>query len=140
MTAIAPTGNGYGEDFQIWSDTFGNTFLNRFEFKIVLIESDDHIIGFFAYACKDNTFMMLEIQFSNAYQGKYGIFRKLYHFVTKDLPNDLMYVEAYANNNNAKSIAVLSKLGLKNVGTNKTGMSFHFKGTYKDYLLWLNDK
>ncbi len=138
MTVLAPTGNSRDEDFRRWSNTFGDAFVKRMEWEIVLIESDGIVIGFFAYSCKDNTFQMQEIQFSEAYKGKYGVFRKLYSFVTEHLPTDLLYVEAYAYKNNAKSIAVLTRLGLTNTEAHPSGRTFHFKGTYEDYLSWLN--
>ncbi len=138
MIAIAPTGNDYDEDYRFWSNAFGNVFIERTERKIVLIQTENKVIGFFSYSCIDNTFKMEEIQFLSEYKGRYGLFRKLYNFVTSDLPSDLIYVEAYANKNNIKSISILNRLGLKNIGTNKNETSFHFKGTYQDYLSWLN--
>ncbi len=137
MSVIAPTGNSYDEDFHAWSDVFGHAFVERIERSMVLIEADGILVGFFAYACKDHTFRMEEIQFSEEYKGKYGLFRRLYDFVTNDLPEDLLYVEAYAHTSNTKSIAVLHTLGLKNIGTTPNGNCFHFKGAYEDYLSWL---
>ncbi len=138
MSVIAPSENSYDEDFRCWLDTFGKTFCNRAEWEIVIIESEEKIGGFFAYSCKDNTFTMQEIQFADSIKGKDRIFRKLYCFVTDSLPADLTYIEAYAHKNNEKSIAILRRLGLKNISTNKNGECYHFKGDYEDYLLWLN--
>ncbi len=83
---------------------------------------------------------MKEIQISADHQGNYGIFRTLYRCVTKDLPGNLKFVEAHANKNNEKSIAILNRLGLKQTRTNQTGTSFYFTGTYEDCLIWLNGK
>ncbi len=140
MNVIAPTENSYEDDFKSWCDSFGNAFINRSEWKTVLIELDNGIVGFFAYACSNDTFLMEEIQFSDGCKGKHGIFRKLYNYVTKDLPKDLLYVEAYAHKSNEKSIAILNRLGLICIGNNQSGNCYHFKGTYADYLSWLGNR
>ena len=83
--------------------------------------------------------MMEEIQFIPEYQGK-GIFRELYGFVLNNIRNDLAFVEAYASINNQKSIGILEKFGLSNMGFNKNGRSYHFKGKFSDLIKWYESK
>ncbi len=136
MTAIAPTGNTREEDYKCWYEGV-NSGLKRDERQIVLIKDGKMIVGFFQYYTNADTFMMEEIQFKPAYQGK-GIFRELYGFVLKNIRSNLNFVEAYANKNNHKSIAILQRLGLSKIGANKSGSSFHFKGIYSELLKWYN--
>lgn len=138
MTVIAPTGNTREEDFNLWLGAVSGG-LQREERQIILIKDNDNIIGFFQYYTNADTFMMEEIQFKPEYQGK-GIFRDLYGFVFSNIKKDIEYVEAYASIKNAKSIGILEKFGLSNIGLNKNGRSYHFKGKYADLKKWYEAK
>ncbi len=81
--------------------------------------------------------MMEEIQFKSEYQGK-GVFRKLYSFVFSNIKSDIDFIEVYANKNNVKSIGILEKFGLSNIGLNGNGRSYHFHGSYDDLIMWYN--
>ena len=138
MEKIAPTGNTREEDYKCWYEGVREG-LKRDERQIVLIENKDRIVGFFQYYTNADTFMMEEIQFIPEYQGK-GVFRALYAFLLSHIKEDIQFVEAYANTSNHKSIGILKKLGLSEIGTNKSGNSYHFKGNYSDLLKWFMGK
>ena len=112
MSIIAPTGNTYEEDYISWSKA------NAEEIKspqrgIILIHANNEIVGFFKYSIPSNeVFFMEEIQISIEYQQRYGIFRLLYLYMAKILPDSIEYVYAYSNKRNLKSQAILQKLGL----------------------------
>ena len=134
MTIIAPTGNSRQEDYKCWYEavSFG---LQRKERQIILIKDYDKIIGFFQYYINSDTLMMEEIQFKAEYQGK-GLVRKLYSFVDSSIKTDYEFVEAYANTKNSRSIGMLGKFGLSNIGMNKNGNSYHFKGKKEALKTW----
>lgn len=138
MTVIAPTGNSREEDFVLWSDAVSDG-LKREERQIILIKDNANLVGFFQYYTNADTFMMEEIQFKSEYQSK-GVFRELYGFILKNIRNDLNFIEAYANVNNQKSIGILEKFGLLNIGLNKNGHSYHFKGNFVDLIKWYESK
>ena len=138
MTVIAPTGNSREKDFSLWSDAVSDG-LQKTERQIILIKDNETLVGYFQYYTNADTFMMEEIQFRPEYRGK-GIFRNLYGFVLQNICNDLDYVEAYANINNLKSIAILENFGLSNVGLNKNGRSYHFKGQFTSLIKWYESK
>ena len=138
MTKIAPTGNTLEEDFRMWFSAISSG-LQRDERQIILIKDSENVVGFFQYYTNKDTFMMEEIQFKPEYQGK-GIFRELYGFVFETIRNDLRFVEAYANICNKKSIGILGKLGLDNIGLNKNGHSYHFKGEFDSLVEWYEKK
>lgn len=136
MTAIAPTGNSREEDFILWFDAVRDG-LQKAERQIILIKDDEGLIGFFQYYTNADTFMMEEIQIKPEYHGK-GVFKELYGFLVLQIGRDIKFVEAYANISNSKSICILEKLGLTNIGLNKNGRSYHFKGNYSGLLEWLD--
>lgn len=138
MSVIAPTGNSRKEDFILWSDAVGDG-LQKPERKIILIKEKENLIGYFQYYTNTDTFMMEEIQLRSEYHGK-GVFRELYGFILNSIKADLEFVEAYANMNNKKSIAILKKLGLINSGLNKNGHSYYFKGNFLDLIKWYENK
>ena len=138
MTVIAPTGNTREKDFACWSDSVSEG-LERAERKIVLIKRYNELIGFFQYFTNEDTFRMEEIQLKPEYHGK-GIFRKLYGFILPKIDDSIEFVDAFANIQNEKSIAILEHLGLENVGLNKNGRSYHFKGQLKKLKEWYENE
>ena len=134
MTKIAPTGNTLDEDFEMWLSCAGEA-LQREERHIILIKDNEVVVGYFQYYTNEDTFMMEEVQFKSEYQSK-GIFRDLYGFVLENVKPDLKFVEAYASISNKKSIGILERFGLKNIGLNKNGRSYHFKGDFVDLVKW----
>ncbi len=137
MSVIAPTGNSRDEDFKEWYRAVGEGLKKDNRQIILILEREtDEIIGFFQYYTTADTFMMEEIQIRSEYRGKDNIFRDLYRFVFDHICDDLLYVEAYANKLNRKSIGILGKLGLKIIGENKNATSFHFQGKFDDLIGW----
>ena len=76
---------------------------------------------------------MEEIQIKKEFQ-KNGLFSTFYKWLVRQLPKDILNVEAYANKMNHKSQSVLKHLGLIEMGENKNGNSFYYKGKYIDLL------
>lgn len=134
MTKISPTGNALKEDFKMWLGCI-NEALQTDERQIILINDKTSVIGYFQYSVNEDVFFMEEFQLRPEYQG-IGIFRALYGFVLADIKADLRCVKAYASISNKKSIGILEKLGLKNVGLNKNGRSYRFEGEFTDLIKW----
>ena len=132
MNKIAPTGNSYEEDLAFWLSCVSPA-LEKDPRRILLLYDGDEIAGFFQYFVNNGLFMMEEIQFRDRYQGT-GVFGELYAYLTRIIPKDTEFVEAYANKGNHKSIAVLNHLGLEIIGENKNGISYHFRGRYETIL------
>ena len=137
MEKIAPTGNTRAEDFRCWYEAVSDG-LSRDNRQIVLIKDAEYIIGFFQYYTNENTFMMEEIQFKPEYQGT-NVFRNLFGFLIGNIGEDLEFTEAYANTENLKSAGILRHLGLSEIGMNKNGRSFHFRGRYRDLVKWYKE-
>jgi RimJ/RimL family protein N-acetyltransferase len=134
MSIIAPTDNSYNEDFEIWS-SYLTPAMQKEQRQMVLMYVDNKLVGYFQYYINGdtNSLMMEEIQIEKAFQGT-GLFSEFYNWLIKSLPKNIMYVEAYANKKNLKSQSILKHLGLVEIGENKNGNSFYFKGAYVDLL------
>ena len=132
MSEIAPIGNSYEENLSFWLSCVSSE-LEKESRRILLIYDGDEIAGFFQYFVNNGLFMMEAIQLRDRYKGT-GVFGELYAYLTRVLPKDTEFVEAYANKGNHKSIAVLNHLGLEIVGENKSGISYHFRGRYETIL------
>lgn len=134
MSLIAPTGNSYQEDLEVWRSYIVPDMQNE-QRQIVLMYVDNTLAGFFRYSINVDTYslMMEEIQIKKAFQGT-GLFSAFYKWLMQELPKDILYVEAYANKRNYKSQAILKHLGLVQLGENKNGLSFYYKGNYADLL------
>ena len=132
MRVIAPTGLTYEEDRAQWLSCVPPA-LEKEARQIILIYNRDELIGFFQYyvTADHSTFMMEELQFKPAYHGS-GLFGDLYRYLIPRLPADIQAMEAYADKRNAKSLAVLTHLGLTVVGENKNGISYHLRGSYAE--------
>lgn len=129
MSAVAPTGNSYDEDYKTWSESAVPAWREG-KRSVILIFCEDKLCGFFQYFVNDTTFRMDEIQFKKEYQGC-GLFAELYHYLTTVIPAGTRYVEAFARKENLKSQGILEHLGLSVVGESKNGNSLHFRGEYK---------
>lgn len=135
MNAIAPTGNRFEEDFCIWFAAM-EEMIQADTRRILLIREDGEIVGYFQYNVENDLFKMEEFEIAPLYQGTKGIFRAVYAKLMTELAPAPAQVEAYANKKNAKSCGILSHLGLKIVGENRSGRSWHFRGTYADLVKW----
>lgn len=140
MSVIAPFKNSYEVEEADWLRLYGGAFKNRAERKIVVVETQGHIKGFFGYCAAGEVFDMEEIQFSPEIQGKNGFFRQLYGLVLDKLPDAVKYVEACANKENIKSQAILARLGLKRTGQDDEKGILFFRGELADLLDWFNKR
>ncbi len=134
MRAIAPTGNSYDEDLAIWRSCIVSEMGNE-QRQIILMYVNNVLAGWFQYYIDvdGNSLMMEEIQIKQVFQGT-GLFSAFYKWLVRQLPNDILYVEAHADKRNYKSQAILEYLGLAKLGENKNGISFCYKGKYADLL------
>lgn len=134
MTLIAPTGNSYNADYNIWCSNIIPA-IKKEQRQIVLMYSDSTLAGYFQYYINadTNSLMMEEIQIKNEFQGT-GLFSEFYRWMIKQLPDNLLYAEAYANKKNYRSMGILEHLGLIRSGENNNGNSFYYKGSYADFI------
>lgn len=139
MSKIAPTGNSPEEEFRLWYSAVREGLrTERRQIILIRTAAQGELIGFFQYFTNETTFMMEEIQLIPTAHGC-GIFRALYAFLLSRIPPDLIYAEAYAHRQNAKSQRILARLGLSVIGENTDGTILHFRGAFADLLHWYGD-
>ena len=134
MNIIAPSGNSYEEDFSRWCANVIPAMQKK-QRQIVLMYVDDVLAGYFQYYINVDTrgLMMEEIQIKKEFQGS-GLFSKFYQWLVQQLPKDILYVEAFANQMNDKSQKILVHLGLVKTQMGECGDLDYFKGQYADLL------
>ena len=130
MNTIMPTGNSFDEDFSVWM-TYAVPTMQEKNRKVIFLYADDMLVGYFQYSlnAESGSLFMEEMQIRTEYQGS-GLFSAFYSWLVRQLPDSIQTVEAYAGKINYKSQAVLEHLGLRKVGENRTGKSYHYKGDY----------
>ena len=95
MSVIAPTGNSYDRDYEIWSDAVAPA-MQKENRQIILIFNDETLIGYLQYYTNETTFMIEEAQIKQAHQGR-GVLRSAFAYICDYIPPNVLYVEAYAN-------------------------------------------
>lgn len=138
MSRIVPTGDSYEQGYAMWSQAKEVEYANSPSRSVVLIRLDGNIAGYFQYSILGDTFKMEDIQFDPAVQGRYNLFRLLYEYLLQ-IPQIAAARCAWANvsKQNLKSIAVLTRLGLRQ--TLEKERSFHFTGEMSSLRAWLQD-
>lgn len=125
MSRIHDTGNSYDEDFAVWSG-----FITSAEnINFVLFLDGDSLAGYFQYSIKGTTLMIDEIEIAPEYQVKYGIMGQPFDYLAEKLPPDITEIEAYISKNNPRSYRIAEKLGMTVIGENRSGSSYHLRGS-----------
>ena len=130
MSKIAPSGKSYEDEFSSWISCVSPA-LDKEPRKILLIYDGDELAGFFQYFVNSGLFMMEEIQLCERYH-RTGALGELYACLSSVIPEDTELVEAYAHKSNARSIALLGRLGLEAIGETEDGSLYHFRGRFEN--------
>ncbi len=133
MQSLEPSVSFEGE-YKAWFRNVSEG-LESAQRKLIRIKCGEDTVGFFQYYINNDLFMMEEIQLKPEYQGN-GIFRALYGYVLPLECNGVKYVEAYTHYDNYKSMAILGKMGLREIDSNAFKLR-HFRGSYSDLQKWL---
>ena len=132
MSVIAPTGNTYEEDYDLWSGAVAPA-IQKENRHIVLIFNDETLIGYLQYYTNETTFMIEEAQIKQAHQGR-GVLRSAFAYICDYIPPNVLYVEAYANKKNTKSQNILEHHGFARIGENKNGNSYRYRADCQAFL------
>ena len=132
MSLKYPTGNTRDDDYRIWCSSFTHAMKDE-KRQLILMVSNETIIGYFQYTIIENTLKMEDLQTEKEYHGS-GLFGVFYAWLVRQLPHDIQKVEALTDKRNIKTQGILEHIGLINCGENKNGKSYHYKGDYKALL------
>lgn len=133
MSAIAPTGNSYESDFQMWVSHILPALKEEYRETILFLHNGE-IVGFFRYSLNSDVQLLLleDIQIKPEFQGK-GLFSSCLKWLVNQLPKSIFGVAAYVDKRNIRSCAIMEHFGLKCIGENKNGISFYMMGDYADF-------
>ena len=93
--------------------------------------ADEELAGFCQYYINQGVFMVEEVQIKKPFQ-KTCLFFSLYRFFQRTVPQDTVYMEAWADLRNQNSIRIMQKLGMVPVETIENRNLIHYRGTMKD--------
>lgn len=130
MRHIAPSGCSYGQEKQVWLQEVAPA-LQKEPRRIVLMYADEELAGFCQYYINQGIFMVEEVQIKKPFQ-KTCVFFSLYRFFQRTVPQDTVYIEAWADLRNHNSIKIMQKLGMVPVETIEKRNLIHYRGTMKD--------
>ena len=131
MTKIAPTQNSRDEDFKIWFTNLQQRLLENKSCVIAFLYHEN-IVGYLQYSVSKNTLIIEEVEISTKFLVKYNILGSAIKLLFEIAPENIVYIEAYANKNNKVSTQLLKKAGFEIIGTNKTKTSFLHRAVYSD--------
>lgn len=130
MCHIAPTGCSYEQEKQAWLQEV-TPALQKEPRRIVLMYVDEELAGFCQYYINQGVFMVEEVQIKKPFR-KTGLFFCLYRFFQRTVPQDTVYMEAWADLRNHNSIRIMQKLGMLPVETIENRNLIHYRGIMKD--------
>ena len=135
MGEIAPTGNTYEEDQQIWlSYMYSDQARGK---QILLAYADDILAGYLQYSITGDTVLIEEVEIAPDYQRTFLFYRLLQHFLAI-LPDGVTHAEAYINKHNCNSQRIAQKLGFQIIGENKSGSSYHLRGEMTSFQRFIH--
>ena len=133
MSKIAPTGNSYEEDKKIWLSYMGPNLKRK---QIILMYVGEVLAGYFQYSLCECTMLVEEVEILPAYQ-RTLLFYRFLKYISRIIPENIKYAEAYINKGNSNSQRIAQKLGLKIVGENPNGHSLRYRGDFSSFKKYL---
>jgi len=98
--------------------------------QIALLYCEGLLVGFCMYYVNGGVFMVEELQIRRGYRSS-GVIVELWKFFNRTIPEDAVYLEAYADTENLYSQKLLGRLGLKTVDSTADGRLIHFRGEFE---------
>lgn len=130
MSRIAPTGNSYDKDKQLWLSFMESAPAENQQ--IILMYVDDILAGYFQYSINKDTIVIEEIEIKPEHQ-RTALFYRFFKYAVSIAPKDIFYAEAYINKYNSNSKTIAGKLGMQIIGENQNGSSWHLRGELKEF-------
>ena len=130
MSQIAPTGMPYETERAAWLSEVLPA-MQKEPRQILLMHDGDALAGYFQYYVNNGIFMVEEIQLKAAYQRSRALYR-LCCFLKHILPEDILFIEAYAHKLNANSQSVIKSFGMECI--EEKDDLWHYRGDFKGLL------
>lgn len=127
MSGIAPTGLSYQEEKEQFLSEVGPA-LARGPRQIVVLYDGLEPVGYLQYYVSGGVFMVEELQLRRQWQATPAA-ASLWKFVSRVLPEDTRFLEAYADPRNTHSRRLMEKLGMKPVEDGACAGLLHYRGS-----------
>ena len=125
MSGIAPSGRSYEQERAEYLFNVSPA-LDRAPRQIILCFVNGELAGFLQYYVRERTVMIEEVQLKKQYQ-RTTVFYRLCRHLMDILPEDLKYIEAYADKRNRNSLELMKKLGMVIIEEDE-GPFLHLRG------------
>ena len=127
MRLIAPSNLSYEQEKAIWLSKVSPA-LDKDPRQIILGFVDDDLSGYIQYYTRDQLLMVEEIQIKRDYQRTF-LFYHFCKYLSQLLPDNIQFIEAYADKRNLNSQHIMKKLGMKVLEEKEETPLVHFSGT-----------
>ena len=127
LRCIVPTVQPYEQERAAWLSEVLPAMQKELR-QILLMHDGDALAGYFQYYVNNGILMVEEIQLKAAYQRSHALYR-LCCFLKHILPEDILFIEAYAHKLNANSQSVIKSFGMERI--EEKGELWHYRGDYK---------
>lgn len=124
MNKIAPFDKPFEQAKLEWTQQVAPA-MKKDRRQIVLMHDNNTIVGYAQYYTNEAILMIEEIQLKPNYQ-KTMLLYKFCKFMKSILPNEITYIEAYADERNVNSQKLMQDLGMKIMDDD--GKYCHFQG------------
>ena len=126
MKDIAPSGMDYESEKTLWLSRV-EPALGKEPRRIVLIFDGAELAGFLQYYVNSGIFMVEEVQIRRDCRTS-SMIAALWKFMSRVIPKETEFIEAYADQRNLKSRKLMQKLGMEPVGQTPDAQYVHYRG------------
>jgi len=127
MRTIAPSKKSYDEEKGKWLLEVSPA-LDKAPRRIILAFSEDELVGYVQYYTCNDLLMIEEIQIIKKYQ-RTRLFYQMCKNLEQILPDDIEYVEAYADKRNVNSQLIMKNCEMQEIEGNMDSPFVHFRGS-----------
>ena len=132
MSRICQTGNSYDIEREEWICEVSSA-LEKDPRQIILMYQGDDLAGLVMYYTRDDLLMIEELQLKEKYQ-RTLLLHRLFTYLTELLSSGCSRIEAYANEENYRSLSLMKYLGFNIVDKNERRKLFHLRAASVDII------
>lgn len=127
MRVISPFGSPYEQERRQWLAAVSPA-LDKEPRQIILCFSNDELAGYLQYYTRGDLLMIEEVQLKKEYQRTFLFFRLCRH-LSKNIPPEVSFIEAYADKRNHYSQRIMQKLGMEVIEEAADSPFVHLRGS-----------
>lgn len=126
MTPIAPFSASFEAEKRQWLSCIGEA-LQKDPRQMLLLYRGSVLAGFCMYYINGGKLMVEEVQIREAYR-RTTLAVELFRFLKGILPQDAVYIEAFADKRNIPSRNLMENHGMEPIGETPDGSCIHYRG------------